>query len=104
MNKEKLFPYLDKFVENYNKFIISVLLLKDIIEQSSNDDITIQELEFELQEIEILFTVQTERLIKFENKLKDMYDKYDIKTTKISMENIQNVMDDMIELINKMKK
>jgi len=31
-------------------------------------------------------------------------DKYDIKTTKISMENIQNVMDDMIELINKMKK
>jgi hypothetical protein len=30
MEKEKLYNYLDKFIENYNRFIILVLYLKNI--------------------------------------------------------------------------
>lgn len=103
MEKENLYKYLDRFIENYNRFIIMVLFLKDIIEQSENDDITIQELEYDLQEIEILFLVQTERIMKFENKLKEMYQRYKINKAQISAENIQSIIDDLVKMIDELK-
>jgi hypothetical protein len=103
MEKQELYKYLDKLIENYNRFIIMVLFLKNIVEKSEDNEITNKELEFDLQEIEILFTVQVERLIKFEKRITEMYQRYDINKTDINLENVQNVMDDLLSLIKGLK-
>jgi len=103
MEKQELYKYLDKLIENYNRFIIMVLFLKNIVEKSEDNEITNKELEFDLQEIEILFTVQVERLIKFEKRINEMYQRYDINKTDINLENVQNVMDDLLSLIKGLK-
>ena len=114
LNEEKVFDDLVLFTEkDLQELKPNILLLKSLLiiseikidnnEYIESNEITNQEILFDLQEIDILFMIQRERTIKFEKILNDMYKKYDIEKVDIDIQNVQNVMDDLLSLIKGLK-
>ena len=89
MNKNELYERYLNIVSSYENFVCLSTILKNIIDNISEEHLV--DLKYDIVEIEILTSINNDKIVKFENLLKKIIKNYNIENLEIDTTNIQNL-------------
>jgi len=89
--KSEIYTLYDQLTSSYDQSLILFLYLKNIIDQTEESDLNLQNLEDDLHDLKILFSFQKERLLKLEKKIKQMFQKYELSGIELDSTEITHI-------------